>query len=110
MDSVNCNGAMWGINAQHYDSMMKISRPVSHLAPINIVIFLCSPLQLFDCSRTRACIAPLGSSRENHRQDQAALSALIHLHGYKCDYHPPIKMGGDAPGDGSKFCADGREC
>ena len=31
MENVNCNGAMWGINAQHYDSMMKISRPVRSL-------------------------------------------------------------------------------
>jgi hypothetical protein len=65
---------------------------------------------MMDCARTRECIAPLGSSRENHRQDQAAFSALIHMHGYGCSYKMPIRMGGDAPGDGSKFCEDGREC
>jgi hypothetical protein len=34
------------------------------------------------CALSRACIAPDGSSRRNHRQDQAVLSYLIHKAGY----------------------------
>lgn len=35
-----------------------------------------------DCSMVRQCIAPLGSSRENHRQDQAVLTLLAHTLGF----------------------------
>jgi hypothetical protein len=35
-----------------------------------------------DCALTRDCIAPAGSSRANHRQDQAVLSYLVHRGGY----------------------------
>ena len=31
------------------------------------------------CAMNRSCIAPPGSSRSNHRQDQAALTCIIHL-------------------------------
>lgn len=31
-----------------------------------------------DCAKTKNCIAPKGSSRENHRQDQAVLSVLVY--------------------------------
>jgi hypothetical protein len=34
-----------------------------------------------DCAMTKGCIAPIGSSRKNHRQDQAALSVLAHQSG-----------------------------
>ena len=37
------------------------------------------------CAMNRSCIAPKGSSRRNHRQDQAALSCVVHLTGDK--YH-----------------------
>jgi|TARA_B110000902_G_C14094636_1_gene508266 hypothetical protein len=33
-----------------------------------------------DCAKSKDCIAPEGSSRENHRQDQAVLSTLIYKH------------------------------
>ncbi|KAF9427392.1 hypothetical protein BGZ94_004992 [Podila epigama] len=33
--------------------------------------------QWYQCSRTKECIAPEGSSRANHRQDQAALTYLV---------------------------------
>jgi hypothetical protein len=36
----------------------------------------------FECAMDRQCIAPDGSSRKNHRQDQAVLSYLVHRHGY----------------------------
>ncbi|KAG0033404.1 hypothetical protein BGZ82_006112 [Podila clonocystis] len=35
-----------------------------------------------DCAKTKECIAPEGSSRENHRQDQAALTYLIKTMGH----------------------------
>ena len=34
------------------------------------------------CAMTRQCIAPDGSSRKNHRQDQAVLTYLVHKVGY----------------------------
>ena len=34
------------------------------------------------CALARDCIAPAGSSRANHRQDQAVLSYLVHRAGY----------------------------
>lgn len=33
-----------------------------------------------DAAKTKDCIAPQGSSRENHRQDQAILSVLVYKH------------------------------
>lgn len=33
-----------------------------------------------DCAKSKYCIAPEGSSRENHRQDQAVLSTLVYKH------------------------------
>lgn len=33
---------------------------------------------LLECAYTRRCISPYGSSRKNHRQDQAILSLLVH--------------------------------
>jgi uncharacterized protein DUF1647 len=35
------------------------------------------------CAMDRDCIAPRGSSRKNHRQDQAVLSYLVHRGGYR---------------------------
>lgn len=34
------------------------------------------------CAMAKDCIAPAGSSRKNHRQDQAVLSYLVHQAGY----------------------------
>jgi hypothetical protein len=49
----------------------------------------------FECGLVKNCIAPPGSSRENHRQDQAALTFLAYLNGHQCsvpprDYHLQI--------------------
>jgi hypothetical protein len=40
------------------------------------------------CALTKACIAPEGSSRANHRQDQAALSLLVYRSNgrFNCDW------------------------
>ncbi len=35
-----------------------------------------------DCAMAKDCIAPAGSSRKNHRQDQSVLSYLVHREGY----------------------------
>jgi hypothetical protein len=35
------------------------------------------------CAMVKDCIAPRGSSRKNHRQDQAVLSYLVHRGGYQ---------------------------
>jgi hypothetical protein len=39
------------------------------------------------CALARDCIAPPGSSRRNHRQDQAALSYLVHRAGFPLAAH-----------------------
>ena len=37
------------------------------------------------CASNVSCIAPPGSTRTNHRQDQAALTLLATQRGYRCD-------------------------
>ena len=41
------------------------------------------------CAMARDCIAPAGSSRSNHRQDQAVLSYLVHRAGYPFAHDTP---------------------
>jgi hypothetical protein len=58
----NCNGALLGF-ARHHAAYAAVFQP------------------WLACAREESCIAPPGSSRTNHRQDQAALSAVVALAG-----------------------------
>ena len=45
------------------------------------------------CAMVKDCIAPKGSSRKNHRQDQAVLSYLVHRAGYSFVHDTPRDLG-----------------
>ena len=45
------------------------------------------------CAMVKDCIAPEGSSRKNHRQDQAVLSYLVHRAGYSFVNDTPHDLG-----------------
>jgi hypothetical protein len=45
------------------------------------------------CALVKGCIAPPGSSRANHRQDQAVLSYLVHTAGYPFVHDTPDAVG-----------------
>jgi hypothetical protein len=59
----NCDGSRLGFTLQTYKDLI---RP------------------WYECSITRQCIAPDGSNRSNHRQDQAALTVLSVLSHHWC--------------------------
>jgi hypothetical protein len=44
------------------------------------------------CALNRACIAPRGSSRANHRQDQSALTVLLSMTGRNCAFKADIAL------------------
>ncbi|KAF9976200.1 hypothetical protein BGZ73_008982 [Actinomortierella ambigua] len=63
-DETNCNGAVMAFDIQNSTVRDGILR------------------EWIRCARRKECIAPEGSSRENHRQDQAALTYLVKTMGY----------------------------
>ncbi|KAI9283808.1 hypothetical protein BC943DRAFT_327098 [Umbelopsis sp. AD052] len=69
-DFTNCNGAALGFNLDD-------PRVVNELV-----------VPWFECALELNCIAPLGSSRSNHRQDQAAITFLAYRSGYSCYEYP----------------------
>lgn len=66
----NCNGAALGFDTNNNTIVDSLILP------------------WFECALTKNCIAPPGSSRENHRQDQAALTYLVYLNGHECRIPP----------------------
>ena len=44
------------------------------------------------CALNQACISPKGSSRANHRQDQSALTVLLHMTGRHCAFKAEIAL------------------
>lgn len=67
LDVQMCNGAIIGFSRTNLVVYERVAAPWA------------------DCAKIRECIAPHGSSRQNHRQDQAILTVLIHKIGGKCD-------------------------
>ncbi|KAI7872780.1 hypothetical protein BDF14DRAFT_1748593 [Spinellus fusiger] len=63
---INCNGAAIGFDANNQTIVDTMIRP------------------WYECALVKDCIAPVGSSRKNHRQDQAVLTYLAYLNGYSC--------------------------
>ena len=70
----NCNGAVMAWDLTHR-GLQSVNRRRDQSLPGNTLF-----LDWIACARDEACIAPAGSSRENHRQDQAALTYLIKKH------------------------------
>ncbi|KAK9721891.1 hypothetical protein K7432_003074 [Basidiobolus ranarum] len=64
----NCNGAFIGFDSRNEKVMNSLINP------------------LFECGLNQSCIAPEGSNRLNHRQDQAALTYLALSNKYQCSY------------------------
>uniref|UniRef100_A0A7S2SWB4 Uncharacterized protein n=1 Tax=Rhizochromulina marina TaxID=1034831 RepID=A0A7S2SWB4_9STRA len=66
----NCNGAFstW-IHAPENDGRFYSSRVME---------------RWHTCAMKKECICPAGSSRSNHRQDQAALTLVLAMEGYHC--------------------------
>ncbi|KAI8079735.1 uncharacterized protein BX664DRAFT_341345 [Halteromyces radiatus] len=66
----NCNGAALGFDADNPKIVEDLIQP------------------WYDCALNKNCIAPKGSSRRNHRQDQTAISFLALRAGYRCFEYP----------------------
>lgn len=65
-NKINCNGAALGFDAENKKIVEELMIP------------------WYDCAMVKECIAPKGSSRYNHRQDQAVITFLAHRAGYDC--------------------------
>lgn len=48
----------------------------------------------YGCALRLACIAPIGSNLDNHRQDQSVFSVLVNIHGFGDDIHRDSKYWG----------------
>ncbi|KAJ2962760.1 hypothetical protein NQZ79_g2162 [Umbelopsis isabellina] len=77
---INCNGAIIGFDTTNATVVDNIMVP------------------WYKCGLDKNCIAPEGSDRSNHRQDQAALTFLAYRSGHQC-YGPPIIWGVDTHKD-----------
>ncbi|KAI8986053.1 hypothetical protein BDB01DRAFT_787512 [Pilobolus umbonatus] len=66
----NCNGAAIGFDTTNQTVVNEIIIP------------------WFECGLQKNCIAPSGSNRTNHRQDQAVLTYLVYLNGQSCSIPP----------------------
>ncbi|KAI7857079.1 hypothetical protein BDC45DRAFT_501631 [Circinella umbellata] len=66
----NCNGAAVGFDASNQKIVDELITP------------------WYDCAIEQNCIAPPSSSRENHRQDQSAITLLAIRAGYRCFEYP----------------------
>ncbi|KAK9710616.1 hypothetical protein K7432_008320 [Basidiobolus ranarum] len=66
---VNCNGAFIAFDSKNSTVMNKVIRPWAQ------------------CGLMKECIAPVGSSRANHRQDQAAFTYLMAKNGFRCRFN-----------------------
>ncbi|KAF7721881.1 hypothetical protein EC973_003977 [Apophysomyces ossiformis] len=69
-NNINCNGAAAGFDLRNK-------------AVVNNII-----IPWYECGLDKDCIAPPGSSRRNHRQDQAVLTFLAYRNNYKCQLAP----------------------
>ncbi|KAI8338598.1 hypothetical protein BC941DRAFT_423320 [Chlamydoabsidia padenii] len=67
---INCNGAAIGFDTTNKTIVDDIIIPWYH------------------CGLDKNCIAPPGSSRKNHRQDQAVLTFLAYKNGHGCSVAP----------------------
>ncbi|ORZ14010.1 hypothetical protein BCR42DRAFT_438949 [Absidia repens] len=67
---INCNGAAVGFDTTNSTIVDDIIIP------------------WYQCGLDKNCIAPPGSSRKNHRQDQAALTFLAYKNGHSCSLAP----------------------
>ncbi|KAL1919547.1 uncharacterized protein VTP21DRAFT_2240 [Calcarisporiella thermophila] len=84
-DYPNCNGAAVGFDTSNHTVVEDIIKP------------------WLACSLVKECLAPKGSSRANHRQDQAVLTLLAVKAGFQC-LGSPKKYGVQTHQD--KFCID----
>ncbi|CAO3627416.1 unnamed protein product [Cunninghamella blakesleeana] len=70
LNQLNCNGAVIGFDAGNKTIMDTIISP------------------WYKCGLDKNCIAPPGSSRSNHRQDQAAITYLAYKTNHACHRSP----------------------
>lgn len=72
---INCNGAVIGFDTDNSTIVNDIIE------------------EWYQCGLDKLCIAPPGSSRANHRQDQSALTLLAYKNGFQCTLSPRLYYG-----------------